>query len=240
MSRGPLPGRPVLTPGKLRLAEGGTLFLDEIFEMAPHMQAKILRAIDTRKIYSLGGRTSIPLNIRIVAATNRDPENSMEDGTLRKDLFYRLNVARIHLPPLRERQTDIPLFLRYFLREMNRRYGRQVEWFADETLEVLLSYAWPGNIRELKSLVEALVINLPSSRVACLGLSNFPESFQRLRMNLKLPQGEKEQLLKTLLVTKWNISQAAEKLHISRKTLYKKLEEYKIQVSKGYRCNPPR
>jgi DNA-binding NtrC family response regulator len=226
-------------PGKLRLAEGGTFFMDEIFEMVPHMQAKILRVIDTRKIYSLGGRTSIPLNIRIVAATNQDPENSMEQGTLRKDLFYRLNVARIHVPPLRERQTDIPLLLQYFLREMNRRYGRRVEGFADETLEVLLGYAWPGNIRELKSLVEALFINLPSRRVAYLGLSDFPESFQRLRMNLGLPQGEREQLVKTLLVTKWNISQAAEKLHISRKTLYKKLEKYEIQVSKGNRMLPP-
>ena len=115
--RGAFTGAFSTYPGKLALAEGGTVFLDEIFEMSPYMQAKILRAIDTRKIYRLGGRKSIPLNVRIVAATNQDPENAMAQGTLRQDLFYRLNVARVHLPPLRERLLTSPCSCSTFSRK---------------------------------------------------------------------------------------------------------------------------
>ena len=215
-------------PGKLRMAEGGTVFLDEIFEMSPHMQAKLLRALDSRSIYSLGGRTPIPLNIRIVAATNQNPERAIEQGVLRQDLFFRLNVARVHLPPLRERQMDIPLLLEHFLQEMNQRYDRQVESFSPEVMELLLGYAWPGNIRELRNLVEALFINLPARIVSMVHL---PESFQRLQDNLEQPQGEREQLLAALLATNWNKSQAAENLHISRMTLYRKMEKYEINTS---------
>jgi len=230
--RGAFTGASWSYPGKMRLAEGGTVFLDEIVEMSPPMQAKILRALETREIYSLGGKAPIFLNVRIVAATNQDPETSMEQGTLRKDLFYRLNVARVHLPPLREHQSDIPLLLYHFLRQMNRRYGRQVEGFTAAALEVLLGYSWPGNIRELKSLVEAWFINLPPGPVALLGLPHLPESFQRLKVNLNLPPGEREQLLRALQVTNWNKSQAAQELQISRKTLYRKLEKFEIQAAK--------
>jgi DNA-binding NtrC family response regulator len=215
-------------PGKLRLGDGGIIFLDEIFEMTPYMQAKLLRALDSRSIYSLGGKKPIPLNIRIVAATNQDPELAMEQGLLRQDLFFRLNVARVHLPPLRERQMDIPLLLQHFLQEMNQHLGRQVEGFSPEVMELLMGYTWPGNIRELRNLVEALFINLPARIVSMVHL---PESFQRLKDNLKQPQGEREQLLAALLATNWNKSQAAEKLHISRMTLYRKLEKYEIYTS---------
>jgi DNA-binding NtrC family response regulator len=215
-------------PGKLRMAEGGTVFLDEIFEMSSHMQAKLLRALDSRSIYSLGGRTPIPLNIRIVAATNQNPERAIEQGVLRQDLFFRLNVARVHLPPLRERKMDIPLLLEHFLEEMNQRYDRQVESFSPEVMELLLGYVWPGNIRELRNLVEALFINLPARVVSMVHL---PESFQRLKENLERPQGEREQLLAALMATNWNKSQAAENLHISRMTLYRKMEKYEINTS---------
>ena len=233
--RGAFTGASGSYPGKLRLAEGGTVFLDEIFEMSPHMQAKILRVLDTREIYSLGGKVPIFLDIRVVAATNQDPETCLEQGSLRKDLFYRLNVARVHLPPLRERQSDIPLLLYHFLGEMNRRYGRQVEGFTVEALEVLLGYAWPGNIRELKSLMEAWFINLPAKPVTLLGLPNLPESFQQLKAKLHFPQGEREQLLKMLQQTNWNKSQTAQELQISRKTLYRKLEKYEILTAKTHK-----
>ena len=193
--RGAFTGASAAYPGKLGLAEGGTVLLDEIFEMSPFMQAKILRAIDTRRIYRLGGKKSIPLNIRIVAATNQDPEAAMAKGTLRQDLFYRLNVARVHLPPLRERPADIALLLQHFLREMNRRYGRRVESVSPEVMALLLGYGWPGNIRELRSLVEALFINLdPQSR--CVSLSDLPETFQRLRKSLEAPQEDRAQVLR--------------------------------------------
>jgi DNA-binding NtrC family response regulator len=159
--RGAFTGASEPYPGKLRLAEGGIVFLDEIFTMSPFMQAKMLRALDTRRIYSLGGKKSIPLNIRIVAATNQDPEDALAQGTLRQDLYYRLNVARVHLPPIRERLTDIPLLLNHFLKDMNRVYGRRVESFSPEVVALLLGYGWPGNIRELRNLVEALSLTSP-------------------------------------------------------------------------------
>jgi DNA-binding NtrC family response regulator len=228
--RGAFTGAYVSYPGKLQLAEGGTFFLDEIFDMPPFMQAKILRVLDTRKIYRLGGKKSIPVDVRIVAATNQDPERTMEEGSLRQDLYYRLNVARIHLPPLRERQIDIPLLLQHFLEEMNQRYHRQVEAFSPEVMALLMGYAWPGNIRELRNLVEALYINLPPRVVS---LAHLPESFKPLQKTLQKPQGERERLLQALQTTNWNKSQAAEQLQWSRMTLYRKLEKYKIFGSRG-------
>ena len=226
--RGAFTGASAAFPGQLGLAEGGTIFLDEIFEMTPYMQAKILRAVETRRIHRLGGKKSIPLNVRIVAATNQDPERAMAAGVLRSDLYYRLNVAGVHLPPLRERQGDIPLLLMHFLQEMNGRYGRRVEGFTPEVMELLVGYAWPGNIRELRNLVEALFINLPSRLVS---LAHLPDSFQPLKKNLERPRDEREQVLQALLATRWNKSQAASKLHWSRMTLYRKMQKYEIHGS---------
>ncbi|MGA8570957.1 MAG: sigma-54 dependent transcriptional regulator [Desulfobaccales bacterium] len=214
------------SPGKLRMAEGGTVFLDEVSEMSPYMQAKILRAIDNQSIYSLGGRKEIPLDIRVVAATNQELDHSMKQGTFRKDLYFRLNVARVHLPPLRERREDIPLLLEHYLGEMNRRFGRQVEGFSGEVMDLLLAYSWPGNIRELKNLVEALFINLPAREVS---LVHLPESFRKLKENLEAPLGEREQVLNALLATNWNKSKAAEKLSWCRMTLYRKMRKYEIK-----------
>jgi transcriptional regulator with PAS, ATPase and Fis domain len=205
--------------------------------MTPYMQAKILRAVDTRRIYRLGGKKSIPLNVRIVAATNQDPEDSLAQGTIRQDLYYRLNVARVHLPPLRERPADIPLLLNHFLKEMNRLYGRRVENFSPEAMELLLGSNWPGNIRELRNLVEALFINLdPHSR--CISLTHLPMAFHKLHANRQAPQGEREQILKALQATQWNKSQAAAKLQWSRMTLYRKMEKHEIQNSQGVSVTP--
>ncbi len=225
--RGAFTGAVRSSPGKLRLAEGGTVFLDEVSEMSPYLQAKILRAIDNQAIYSVGGERQIPLDIRVVAATNQELEEAMEQGTFRKDLFFRLNVARVHLPPLRERREDIPLLLEHYLREMNRRFGRQVEGFSEEVMELLLAYSWPGNIRELKNLVEALFINLPGRQVSVVDL---PESFRKLRENLGAPLEEREQVLNALLATNWNKSKAAEKLNWSRMTVYRKMQKYEIKA----------
>jgi DNA-binding NtrC family response regulator len=227
--RGAFTGAYASYPGKLRLADGGTFFLDEIFDMAPYLQAKILRVLDTRSIDSLGGRKSIPVDVRIVAATNRNPELALEQGLLRQDLYYRLNVARIHLPPLRERPIDIPQLLQHFLEEMNRRYHRQVEGFSPEVMALLMSYAWPGNIRELRNLVEALFINLPARVVS---LAHLPETFRPLLANRDKLRDERELLLEALQTTNWNKSQAAGKLQWSRMTLYRKMEKYAISNSR--------
>jgi DNA-binding NtrC family response regulator len=227
--RGAFTGASGSYQGKLRLAEGGTVFLDELLEISPFIQAKMLRAIENREVFSLGGKKQISLNVRIVAATNMHPERAIEDGTLRRDLYYRLNVGRIHLPPLRKRKADIPLLLNNFLQEMNRRYHRQVEGFTDDVMELLLGYSWPGNIRELKNLVEVMFLNLPAGPVSLLSL---PKSFQPLKANLELPQGDKERLVAALLSTNWNKSKAAEKLHWSRMTLYRRMKKYKVQALK--------
>jgi two-component system response regulator AtoC len=147
--------------GLFELAQEGTIFLDEIAEMPLHLQAKLLRFLEKRSLRRLGGTTDISINARIVAATNRDLREAVRQGTFREDLFYRLNVIPIHLPPLRERGEDILLLARHFLDLYSRRLGRPAKRLADEAQAAFLIYAWPGNIRELKNIIERLVILCP-------------------------------------------------------------------------------
>jgi transcriptional regulator with PAS, ATPase and Fis domain len=215
--------------GKFEMANGGTIFLDEIGDMSPYAQAKILRVIERKEVYHLGGKASIPLDFRIIAATNQNLERLVTEGTFRKDLYYRLNVARIYLPPLRERKEDIPLLIEHLIGELNRRFGREVEGFTQKALELLLRYDWPGNVRELKNLLEATFINLPSQKISFIDL---PEAFQRrLKEAEGLPQNERDRVLSALFATNWNKSKAAQKLRWSRMTLYRKMAKYDI-VSK--------
>jgi DNA-binding NtrC family response regulator len=144
--------------GLLELAEGGTLFLDEIGEMPLDMQAKLLRVLETRSFFRLGGNKEVKINVRILAATNRDLELAMKDGSFRSDLYYRLAVLKIPLPPLRERPADILLFAAHFIEDFNRSLGRNVRKLAPETQRLLQNYSWPGNIRELKNVIERAII----------------------------------------------------------------------------------
>ncbi len=144
--------------GLLELADGGTLFLDEIGEMPLEMQAKLLRVLETRAFYRLGGNKEVRINVRILAATNRNLEEAMEEGIFRSDLFYRLAVLRIELPPLRERPDDILLFASRFIDDFNRSLGRNVKQIAPEARRLLLAYHWPGNVRELKNVIERAMI----------------------------------------------------------------------------------
>ncbi len=144
--------------GLLELADGGTLFLDEIGEMPLEMQAKLLRVLETRTFYRLGGNREVKINVRILAATNRNLEEAMQEGAFRSDLFYRLAVMRIDLPPLRERPDDILLFASRFIDDFNRSLGRNVRQIAPEARRLLLAYRWPGNVRELKNVIERAMI----------------------------------------------------------------------------------
>jgi DNA-binding NtrC family response regulator len=211
--------------GKLKLAEGGTVFFDEIGDMSPYAQAKILRAIESRQIHQLGGRRSISLNIRIIAATNQDLEARVADGKIRKDLYYRLSVARIHLPPLRERKEDIPALLEYYLATSNQVFGRQVKGFTDEVLENLLCYDWPGNIRELRNLLEAIFIGRPSHVISA---SDLPLQYRNKFRDQTMGPEERERMLSALSSTNWNKSMAAQKLQWSRMTLYRKMAKYRL------------
>jgi DNA-binding NtrC family response regulator len=227
--RGAFTGAVASKRGKFELAEGGTIFLDEIGDMSPYAQMKILRTTEKKEVCRLGGKGAIPINVRVIGATNRDPEQLIEKGIFRKDLYYRLNVARVHLPPLRLRKEDIPSLLKHYIRKFNLRFGREVEGFTDEALEYLFHYDWPGNVRELKNLLEATFINLSSRKIAFVDL---PKTFERrLKETEGLPEGERDRLLSVLFATKWNKSKAAETLHWSRMTLYRKMAKYHINSS---------
>ncbi|OEU80929.1 MAG: hypothetical protein BA872_04370 [Desulfobacterales bacterium C00003060] len=227
--RGAFTGAIASRQGKFEQAEGGTVFLDEIGDMSPYAQAKILRAIEIKEVYRLGGKRSIPLNVRVIAATNHDTEQLVAQGKFRKDLYYRFNVAMVHLPPLRNRKEDIPTLLGHLIRQFNERFGREVEGFTQEAMASLLRYDWPGNVRELKNVLEATFINLPSQKIAFMDL---PKQFQRrLKETEGLPKKERDRVLSALFATNWNKSEAAQKLHWSRMTLYRKMAKYHISTS---------
>ncbi len=220
--------------GKLKTADGGTVLLDEIGDLTPCGQAKMLRVIETKEAQRLGGRGATHLNIRIIAATNRDLAALADQGGFRKDLYFRLKVASLVVPPLKDRKEDIPLLLDHYVGEFNRRFGLNVEGFTAEALSTLLQYDWPGNVRELKNLVEAIFIDIPSRRIA---FTDLPEDLhERLRTTAVLPQSERERLLSALFATNWNCSEAAQKLRWSRMTLYRKMARY--QISKGTEETP--
>lgn len=224
--RGAFTGAATRYEGKLKLADGGSVFFDEIGDMSAYAQAKVLRAIETKEVFPLGGKSSVPIDIRLIAATNHDLESLINQNKFRKDLYYRLNVVGIELPPLRKRREDIPTFLDHYLHECNQRYNRHVQTFSDEVVQVLVEYEWPGNIRELKNLLEATFVNGPDR---CIRLVDLPESFRRRCDAEKLPASERELLLQALLQTEWNKSKAAQKLHWSRMTLYRKMAKYAVE-----------
>ena len=215
--------------GQLQLADGGTVFFDEIGDMGSYAQAKILRAIEGKPLYRLGGRRSFAPDIRIIAATNQDLDRAVADGRFRKDLFYRLNVARIRLPALRDRREDIPALASHSIRELNRRFDRRVEGVSEDALELLLRYDWPGNVRELRNVLEAMFVDLPAHHVRHIDL---PEEVRRcLSGSAAAVAGERDHLLSALSATRWNKSKAAAKLHWSRMTLYRKMAKYNVRRS---------
>ena len=222
--------------GCFELAHRGTLFLDEIAEMPPGVQAKLLRALETKRFRRLGGNEEIEVDVRIIAATNRNVPEALASGQLREDVYYRLGVVEIHLPPLRERQSDIPLLLNHFMALLSDKAGKSPKTFCDDSIEILTEYHWPGNVRELRNIVEAIVITCPHDTVTpkCL-----PERIARehaLSKAITIPVGSTiqaaEQLMieYTLQATGGNKSKAAQILGVSRKYLYERLRQYKGQV----------
>jgi len=225
--RGAFTGAHGFKEGTLKLAEGGTVFFDEIGDMSQFAQAKILRAIEAREVRRLGGKTAVALDIRVIAATNRDLEHLVVQERFRSDLFFRLNVASVHLPPLRRRREDIAPLCDFYIREMNGRTGYGVEGFAPETLLALMRYDWPGNVRELKNLVEAVFIGKPPRRIS---IADLPEHFRRRTAAAVAPlQNERERIMSALFATNWNKSRAAQKLSWSRMTLYRKMHKYRVE-----------
>ncbi len=221
--RGAFTGAFATQEGKLKLADGGTIFLDEIGDMSLSTQAKMLRVLDKKAIQRLGGRRDVTLDLRIIAATNQNLEELISCGRFRSDLYYRLNVSQTLLPPLRDRKRDIPLLLSHFISELNRQYNKHVEGMVEEIVDRMLHYEWPGNVRELKNLTEACMMNLDSGSI---WPTDVPQQYRsKLAGSVT---NEKDLLLSALLSTQWNKSRAAQKLHWSRMTLYRKMAKFHI------------
>jgi DNA-binding NtrC family response regulator len=244
--------------GKFQYAEGGTLFLDEIGEIPPSMQVKLLRVLQEKKFTPVGSNREIEMNVRIVAATNRNLEAMIKDGSFREDLFYRLNVLPIQLPPLRDRKNDIDSLAGYFIEKFNQRYGKQVKGLSAEALSALRAHRWPGNIRELENVLEhAFVLETdewitpdslpeklkpsrePSESVARVALEpgavpmegeamSFRMSIQKFDFQASKEEFEKQFLINALRAFQGKINQTALHANIPKKTLLRKLEKYGI------------
>jgi DNA-binding NtrC family response regulator len=201
------------------------VFLDEIGDMDLYSQAKILRAIESRHIQRLGGVRDIPLDVRFIAATNQDVEALAAQGRFRQDLYFRLNVVRIRLAPLRERREDLPALVRHILDELNAASGRAME--IDAALVAgLKNYEWPGNIRELRNAIESAFAFCTSGRIVPADLPL--EMLQKLRIPLDPAGAERERVIHALTSADWNKSEAAKLLHWSRMTLYRKMSRHSI------------
>jgi len=221
--------------GKFEAASQGTVFLDEIGELPANLQVRLLRVIQEREIDKIGYAKPIPVNVRILAATNRDLRTLIEDGQFREDLFYRLSVVTIELPPLRERREDIPLLLQHFLRKHCERYQLAIPSLTDDATDLLTRYTWPGNVRELENAIERLVVLGKSDVIRTEDLpSNIRQAKSRVSaINLKLPdeginleEVEREILIQSLERHEWNQTRAAHYLNISRKTLIYRMEKF--------------
>ena len=225
-TRGAFTGAHELRPGQLEAADGGTVFLDEIGDMSHFAQAKILRVLETKEICRLGGTHPRRLDLRFIAATHQDLHAMTIQKTFRQDLFFRLDVAHVHLAPLRERKDDIPLLVHSFTRQFSQRPAQESPEFSEDFLQALRSYHWPGNIRELKNVIENLFLaDLPEK----VSAEYLPQHVRRcLETNSSLAEGERELLLAALFSTKWNKTEAAGKLRWSRMTLYRKLRKHQI------------
>ena len=217
--------------GKLQQADGGTLFLDEIGDMSLRTQAKVLRSLEEQRFEPVGAQESIQVDVRVVAATNKNLEQEIEKGNFREDLFYRLNVIPFHVPPLRERKEDIPLLAGYFLGEFTRGYGRKAKELTPQAVQLLQEYHWPGNVRELRNLIERIVILSPQSRIEArhipLQLTRKPSGDKSAGRYGSLQEvreaAERDYIQKKLEEAGGNVSRTAELLGLERSNLYRKM-----------------
>jgi two-component system, NtrC family, nitrogen regulation response regulator NtrX len=227
--------------GKFEKADGGTLFLDEVGDMSLKTQAKVLRALEEQRFEPVGSSAPVSVDVRIIAATNKDLDGEMEKGNFRQDLFYRLNVIPFYVPPLRDRIEDIPVLTEYFIQEYSNLYGRKPKQISSEAMEVLKSYSWPGNVRELKNLVERMVImthgnrleirHLPS--VLLKGPSAADDPSDAKSLSEARQAFDREYILKKLEENQGNVTRTAEALGIERSHLYRKLKLLKVNTERN-------
>ena len=222
--------------GRFEQADGGTVFLDEIGEISSSAQIKLLRVLQTRKFERVGGEQTQSVDVRVVAATNRDLLSEVKAGRFREDLYYRINVIPIHLPPLKERQNDVPLLARYFLKRFSLEQGKNIQGFSPDAMRCLLGYPWPGNVRELENSVEHATVLAKIDRIE---VTDLPAALLPADKGLSQPsktrsgtlaERESHLLQETLEECGWNKKEVARILGISRNTLYVKLKKYGIDA----------
>ncbi len=215
--------------GRLELAHGGTLFLDEIGEIGMRMQIDLLRVLEDRVFYRVGGTQPIDVDFRVIAATNRNLEQAIKEGIFRKDLFYRLNVISIQMPPLRIRREDIPLLAEHFLLRFSQETNKAVDKITREAIDEMMLYEWPGNVRELENAIERAVVVGKERKIMAKDLPIFkPEAPSPLN-NQSIKEIEKMHITHILDENNWNIARTAKVLEINRSTLYSKIKIYEIQ-----------
>lgn len=234
--KGAFTGAATRRQGCFEIADSGTLLLDEIGEMPALLQAKLLRVIEERAVRRLGSRKEIEVDVRLLAATNRQPQQAVSEGKLRSDLLYRLNVFSIHLPSLRERKEDLPVLAQHLVMQLAGKHGRPARYLAPAAIDALQFHSWPGNVRELRNVIERAVIICSGEQIERHHFAPYPiEQRERLRNEdiLSLPVGtpleevERQMIMRTLQKTKNNKTRAAELLGISLKTLHNKLNLYR-------------
>jgi DNA-binding NtrC family response regulator len=233
--KGAFTGAMARRPGYFELADGGTIFLDEIAEMTPNLQAKYLRVLQDSQVRRIGGHDEVAVDVRVVCATNKDVVKAVQDGALREDLYYRVNVLTISLPPLRRRVEDIPLLAEAFMAEFNAKYERQVRGIDEAALKLLRDHAWPGNVRELRNVIERAVVSCEDGVITAEYLPIAPlgaapaerANMVVLPVGTTLDDGEKQLILRTLQSVNNNKTRAAEILGTTPKTLHNKARRWR-------------
>jgi transcriptional regulator with PAS, ATPase and Fis domain len=244
--KGAFTGAAAAKTGKFEMAEGGTVFLDEIGDMSLDLQVKILRVLEEREFEPVGGLRTVKVNVRIIAATHRDLEEKVQNGAFREDLYYRLNVIPITLPPLVDRPEDIPLLIDYFLKSLSGEQGQPQPWFTEQAQALLRGYRWPGNVRELKNLIEQMVVlhghgpispaHLPAKFTHSCTLTppagNAPSlvfSDEGVDLTAAVSHFEKSLIYQSLEKARWVKKEAARLLNVKRTTLVEKIKRYDLQ-----------
>ena len=230
--KGAFTGAATQAKGKFELANGGTIFLDEIGDISPKLQADLLRVLQERRFYRVGGTQEIEVDVRIIAATNKNLAEEIQQGRFREDLYYRLNVIEIRLPPLRERREDIPMLAEHFVQRISSELGRDVTGITAEALKMLIAYDWPGNVRELENVIERAIVTCHNGKLD-------EQEFSWLQGGGVQPQGweipdislgelERRAIVAALERKHGNVKEASSALGIDRSTLYDKLKRYEI------------